>query len=314
MRLAALLRKLGLVARESILEARLTGPTLAVTRIKNYSDYLEYIHDQNSVYAKRIATEAQCIGKGNQFYTKAYCYTCGMRRALVSNYTYSFMAENGNQIPNWREHLLCENCMLNNRMRAAIQLFEQECGSDKRLAIYLTECKTPLYRWLKNQYPNTEGSEYLGDMIPYGTEDKDGVRNETLTKLTWDSQKFDVILSFDVFEHIPNYIKAFRECARVLKPNGKILFTVPFELNNKHNLIRAQVGNNGAIKHLLPPEYHGDPLNQEGCLAFYHFGWEMLDEVRSCGFSEVTALFYWSRKLGYLGIDQLAFIAQAVGG
>lgn len=310
MRLTWFLSKLGFAVKTPNLKMRQAGPALDVVRVKNYDAYLEYINTQTKVYSERIAIEKQCIQTGKQFYTEAYCYTCARKRRLLTSYAYSTEAENGDQIPNWREHLLCESCGLNNRMRAAIQLFEQEWKGDNRLAIYVSEQKTPLYRWLKGQCYNTEGSEYLGDMVPYGTYSNDGVRNETLTKLTWDDHKFDFILSFDVFEHIPNYIRAFKECSRILKPNGRILFTVPFVLNNKYNLMRARVRDDGEIEHLLCPEYHGDPLNKRGCLAFYHFGWEMLDEIRDCGFSEVEALFYWSSELGYLGIEQIAFVAQ----
>ena len=286
------------------------SPILVLRRIKNYPDYIRYVDSQTKVYVERQNMEKQCIKAGNIFYTKAFCHTCGTKRDLITEYSHSFVKEDGSRIPNWREHLLCRRCRLNNRMRAAVQIFEQEFGNNQNLMIYLTERKTPLYRWMKEKYPNTQGSEYLGDAIPYGKHDKDGVRNETLTKLTWANQNFDLILSFDVFEHIPNYKRAFRECARVLKPNGKMLFTIPFVTNNRHNLIRARVGRDGKIDHLLPPEFHGDPLNQSGCLAFYHFGWELLDEIRTCGFAEIEALFYWSRELGYFGVDQMAFIAH----
>ncbi|MEW6416597.1 MAG: hypothetical protein AB1480_00535 [Nitrospirota bacterium] len=41
--------------------------------------------------------------------------------------------------------------------------------------------------------------------------------------------------------------------------------------------------NNDEIEYLLPPEYHGDPLSSEGCLAFYHFGWEMFSQLKETG-------------------------------
>jgi SAM-dependent methyltransferase len=301
------IKKFSFVFRSDIVPPK---KPLFVTRIENYAEYLKYIQRQNSVYLKRTYIEQKCIGYGSKFTTSAYCYTCGTVRSLVTNYAYSFTTENGQKIPNWREHLLCEHCMLNNRMRAAIHIFEQECKIMNFSNMYLTEYKTPLFKWIKKYYPNTQGSEYLGNHIPYGTYDKYGTRNETLTDLTWEDQKFDFILSFDVFEHIPNYLIAFKECARVLKPHGKLLFTVPFILNNKNNVMRAKYSKDNKIEHLLPPEYHGDPLNQNGCLAFYHFGWDLLDEIRECGFSHVYALFYWSKTFGYLGVDQFAFIAE----
>ena len=38
-----------------------------------------------------------------------------------------------------------------------------------------------------------------------------------------------------------------------------------------------------------PPEYHGDPLGG-GVLCFHHFGWDLLDAMRECGFAEAEAL------------------------
>jgi hypothetical protein len=89
-----------------------------------------------------------------------------------------------------------------------------------------------------------------------------------------------------------------------------LLFTVPFITTKEENVIRAEVGSDGEIVHLLEPEYHGDPVNDEGCLCFYHFGWSLLEEMRKIGFSAVRAHVYWSKDFGYLGGDQLLFTAS----
>jgi SAM-dependent methyltransferase len=115
-----------------------------------------------------------------------------------------------------------------------------------------------------------------------------------------------------VFEHIPNYKKALAECCRCLKPGGMLLFSVPFVKTSAKNIVRAQVSNTGEVIHLLPPEYHGDPLRSEGCLSFYHFGWEILDELNTMRFKDVKALLYWSQELGYLGGEQVIFMATKI--
>jgi hypothetical protein len=66
----------------------------------------------------------------------------------------------------------------------------------------------------------------------------------------------------------------------------------------------------GTIEHLVAPEYHYDPIHAEGCLAFHHFGWELLDRLREVGFTGVAAHFYWSLRFGYLGPDQVLFAAR----
>ncbi len=66
-----------------------------------------------------------------------------------------------------------------------------------------------------------------------------------------------------------------------------------------------------AKKHLLPPEYHGDPLDPRGCLCYHHFGWVVIDFLKAAGFRQTTAYSIWSRELGYLAGegDIVQFIA-----
>lgn len=67
------------------------------------------------------------------------------------------------------------------------------------------------------------------------------------------------------------------------------------------HLLRARLRDDGTVEHLVPPEYHGDPVRQAGCLAFHTFGWELLEEMRAAGFADVAAWQAWSPACGYLG-------------
>lgn len=58
-------------------------------------------------------------------------------------------------------------------------------------------------------------------------------------------------------------------------------------------MVRARLRGDGSIEHLEEPEYHGDPVDPEGVLAFYSFGWDLLDAVRSAGFSEACWILPW---------------------
>lgn len=79
------------------------------------------------------------------------------------------------------------------------------------------------------------------------------------------------------------------EFARVLRPGGILLLTVPFYCQQSDNVVLASVDDSGAIEHFQPPEFHGDPLSG-GVLCFHHFGWNLLDAMRSSGFSNAEAL------------------------
>ena len=101
-----------------------------------------------------------------------------------------------------------------------------------------------------------------------GTVRSDGAVCQDITALTFPDNSFDLIVSSDVLEHVPRLDRAFSETARVLRPGGAHLFTVPPRLSTR---ARAEVVG-GKIQHLLPPEYHLDPLCPEGILAFWDVG------------------------------------------
>jgi SAM-dependent methyltransferase len=213
-------------------------------------------------------------------------------------------------MPNWREGLICRACHLNSRMMASIHLLLWALANEANSGIYITEQVTALYRWVKLRFPNAVGSEYLRDGTARGGYSKSGIRHEDLTDLSFADESFGVVISLEVLEHIPDFRKAISECARVLKPGGKLLLSVPFHAGPRHTL-RARMSDDGTIEHLRPPEYHGDPLDRQGCLCFHHFGWDILDFLRQAGFRQASAYSIWSRELGYLAAegDILQFIA-----
>jgi SAM-dependent methyltransferase len=195
-------------------------------------------------------------------------------------------------------------------MRASIHLMQWAVGSDPRLVIYLTEQVTHLYRWVSSRYPHTVGSEFLDDGTPRGGTNGDGVRHEDLTALSFGDESFDALVSLEVLEHIPDFRKAFAECARVLVPGGKMILSVPFH-RGPHHLLRARLKDDGEVEHLLPPEYHGNPLDPGGCLCFHHFGWDVLQFLKEAGFRKAAAHSIWSRELGFVSgdCDMLQFVA-----
>lgn len=49
-----------------------------------------------------------------------------------------------------------------------------------------------------------------------------------ITNIPEEDGSFDVILCSEVFEHLPNPVKALKEFQRLLKQNGKLIITAPF--------------------------------------------------------------------------------------
>jgi SAM-dependent methyltransferase len=248
-------------------------------------------------------------GEG-EFSVPGYCWVDHAEVDFKCDFQYAFNIK-GKRIPNWRERAICPLCGLNNRLRAAIHLFEQHLESGTDSSIYITEQVSPLYRWLQQNYAQVIGSEYLGEDCAPGSVNARGIRHEDLTRLSIADQSVDFLLSFDVFEHIPGYAKAFGECRRVLKPGGAMLYTVPFRFDAAEHLVRASFDEENQLIHHLPPQYHGDPVRPDaGVLCYQEFGWQLMSELRALGFKEAYALLYRSRALGYFGYHQIAFVAR----
>ncbi|MGQ0519368.1 class I SAM-dependent methyltransferase, partial [Bacillus sp. D-CC] len=51
------------------------------------------------------------------------------------------------------------------------------------------------------------------------------IRCENLEDMTFQNESFDLFITQDVFEHVMEPKKAFKEIERVLKPGGALLYT-----------------------------------------------------------------------------------------
>jgi SAM-dependent methyltransferase len=282
---------------------------LVITRIQSQPDFQKHRAQISAELAARQEAERQLAQPFPSFTTSGFCFVCRKRSDFLSSWELAFNKD-GHLEMNWREHMQCPRCRLNNRMRASIHLLMDIIAPTTESRIYATEQSSPLFRYLQKCFPILQGSEFVQDAALISENNSKKLRHEDLTQLSFASHSFDAILSFDVLEHIPNYRSAFTECARTLKPAGKMLFSVPFDANSVRNHIRAQLHKDGTIEHFWPPEYHDDPRNPEGCLCFQHFGWEMLEEMKEAGFSSVSALSYYSLEYGYLGDNQIQFLAE----
>lgn len=286
---------------------------LTLNKLSSFDDFVNYERMMRSEYKRRNEFERKLIPENqNEFTYNAYCIVCNHIVPLHVDFWNAYQ-NNGNKIPNWRERLVCPICGLNNRMRLTYHLIQELFPDFNKLTVYTTEQTTVLFQLLKKLNSQIFGSEFLGCEIARG-EILNGIRNEDFTQLSFNDKQFDLIISLEVLEHIPDYKKALMESFRVLKKGGKFLFTVPFNRNMRNNLVRAELNNDGTINHILPPEYHGDPLSStNSCLCFYHFGWELLDELKEAGFKTSYALFTYSKEYGYLGGEQIFFIAEKEG-
>ena len=293
----------GIMAGRGDVSRRPPSGGLPLSRFSSAQDF-QQSELGSAIWKERVtALEQARVRHGNAFTVTAFCHVCNRWEPLQVDYL--FGGDASRLAPNWRERLVCPSCGFNNRMRAAIQVFEEECQPRADSTIYLTEQVTPLFEHFRRRYRQVIGSEYLSSDMAPGSVSRLGIRHESLTRMSFRDASLDFILSFDVLEHIPDYQAALRECLRCLRPGGRLLLSAPFVMDSKENLIRARETEGGDVIHLMPPEYHGDPMSEEGCLCYQHFGWALLDDLRTAGFTQVQALVYWSVDYGYLGGPQL---------
>lgn len=152
-----------------------------------------------------------------------------------------------------------------------------------RAQVHELSASGPFVGHLRRKARAAEFSEYHPD-VPPGTLWR-GVRCEDVQALTWPDARFDLVTHSEVFEHVPDDARGFSELRRVLRPGGKMVFTVPL-FDAPDTVERARV--RGGIEYLLPPEYHVDPFKGGAqVLVFRDYGRDIVRRLEYAGFGEV---------------------------
>jgi SAM-dependent methyltransferase len=213
--------------------------------------------------------------------------------------------------PNYRESLRGNG--FNPRQRAMLEtLLVLTKGREQDVWIYAAEGITPFARELKARYPNFVGSEYAPSV-----EDQARlapVEHQDLAALTYPDGNFDICITNEVMEHLPDLGASLSELHRVLRPGGVLISTFPFLQNRPNSVIKARLIKTGEVEYLMEPEYHGNPVNPEGgSLVFQLPAWDIVNNCRQAGFSDAAIHLVTSIKSGitsryYAGV----FILSAV--
>ena len=220
---------------------------------------------------------------------------------------------------NLRETCLCARCGSTNRQR---QIAYVICGcltgtrrtgihslrdlaKLEEFSVYNAEARGPLHDALSH-LKNYRCSEYLGLDYVSG-ETVNTVMHQDLTNLSFEDESFDLVISTDVFEHIPHPYRAHQEVYRVLKKSGRHIFTVPFHQTEYFDEERVIVRDDGGHIFVKDPLYHDDPVCPgKGALVYTIFSLEMLMKLRTIGF--ITNLYRLYKPLyGILGPNAIVF-------
>ncbi len=207
--------------------------------------------------------------------TEGYCPFCGSETKFVAG-------------DYWlRDHYLCTQCNSIPRQRALMKILKERYPDYKMLDIHESSPSDGVIRQFQNMTENYSYSYYYED-IPLGSALTDGGTNQDLEHLTFADDSFDIFITQDVMEHIPNPEHAFLEIARVLRKGGAHIFTTPIYLFTKSKP-RIQF-KDGKWVNIFPPVYHGNPIDEKGSLVTWDWGddiAELIDDATHCTKTEI---------------------------
>ena len=193
-----------------------------------------------------------------------------------------------------RESYACEGCGASMRERGVAQALLDFYGAGQTCVRDL--CEHPGFAALSVYEPGTSGphrvymkrlkryrqSCFRKDVAPGTT--VDGLVNQDLERLTFDSGSFDVVITSDILEHVRRPSAAFAEIKRVLRLGGRHIFTVPLQYPMRPKTVFRVDTSTDEDRPLLPPVYHGDGAGGNS-LVYTDFGEDLLDDLSRSGMS-----------------------------
>jgi SAM-dependent methyltransferase len=216
---------------------------------------------------------------------KGFCPVCE-KKTVFSSTTY-----------NYREDFICHNCGSPSRRRILVLALDKFCSNWRFLTIH--ESSPPSGAFFSRHSKYSASQYYPNENLGI---DINGFRNENLEKLTFEDNTFDIFITQDVLEHVYNPEKAFSEIARVLKPGGIHIFTVPIHNMLGKTEIWAKAGENGEPIFLKTEEWHGNPVSSKGSPCTMHYGYDIVDMIQKSSGMETVIYRDLSKKNGILAV------------
>jgi SAM-dependent methyltransferase len=133
--------------------------------------------------------------------------------------------------------------------------------------------------------------------VPRGTS-RSGVRCEDLERQTFEDACFDLVVTQDVMEHLFDPAAAYREIWRTLRPGGFHIHTTPIFKDKVSTVRRAERLDDGSIRHLLPAQYHANPIDDNGSLVTFEYGYDLPDLIAKWTTFDVEVRRFNDRRHG----------------
>ncbi len=174
-----------------------------------------------------------------------------------------------------RDELKCLGCQSVPRHRALMVALRMYCPDWREMQIHEG---SPVWQGPSNKLfreaPGYSWS-FFDPAVPTGVNHPTaGWRNENLEALTFPANSFDLFITQDVFEHVFEPQRDVAEIARVLRPGGVHICSVPIVNKSSPSRRRARLTAQG-VEHLMEPQYHGDPVHADGSLVTVDWGYDI---------------------------------------
>ena len=263
-------------------------------KIRTKEDYTHFQCEFQDIinYAKKFGDALRHSKNGLTI--PGFCMACGSNTRF-----HATMLPMYSKDPILSETLWCTKCRSANRVRALLYVLYKELPDKKNLNLYTAEQVTPFYKQLEACYGGNNtviGSEYLDRNYQSGTIHK-GIRHEDAMNLSFPNNSLDAVISNHVYEHVSDIDKTLKEAHRVLKTGGKVIAGIPFDINRDKTLVRAKNENNEII-YLAEKQIHGNPIDKEGCLCYYSYGWDLFEKFKNAGFKDTYFINILDKSLG----------------
>jgi SAM-dependent methyltransferase len=197
-----------------------------------------------------------------------------------------------------RDDYLCDNCGCIPRERALMKVIQECCPNYKDLIIHESSpCVRGVSKKLMSTCKNYMSSHYFPEIKETVYQ---GHYNIDLQNQYFESEMFDIVVTQDVFEHLPDPEAAIREIERTLKPGGFLFSTIP--LVNKWQKTQKWANLvDGKVSFIYEADYHANPINPEGSAVFWHFGYDIAQIFTTCSNLKTMVIMVNDKHLGIEG-------------
>lgn len=229
------------------------------------------------------------MGEECSYYeAEGYCPICGAPATFTSTCCW------------FRDHLKCSGCGSIPRERALALVLSRSFPRWRRARIHES---SPADRGISPKLQRECGAyvptHFFPDEEPGSV--ARGVRNENLERQTFEDNVFDLVITLDVMEHVGAPDQVMREVCRTLVPGGSYLFTVPTYEGKVESERRARYRADGSVEHLAEPEYHGNPISDDGTLVTFHYGYDLPALIHQWSGLDVEVVRFHDHRHGLIG-------------